>query len=276
MPLEIRPVDSKKELERFLHVPWTLGMKSDPNWVPPLLDDYRRSLDPKKSPFLKHGEIQCFIACDGGQPVGRISAQIDTDFDKQWPQEKGVAFFGFFDSKDDPAVARPVRRGLRLGALQGEDADPRALHAGFQGRGRHPRRRLRHAAAHRHAAQPPLPRPADRVRRAHQGEGLLCLVVHLRAHRRAHASGSRNGRCAAERARRPIDLSQFAARSTSYREHLQLGVVAHWNFTPFTSAELEIMATEYKMFVDTEIALVAEAGMEAAATRRHPQCGTRW
>ena len=32
--------------------------RGDPNWVPPLLDDYRRSLDPKKSPFLKHGEIQ--------------------------------------------------------------------------------------------------------------------------------------------------------------------------------------------------------------------------
>src|SRR5438067_13408906 len=106
MPLEIRPVESKKELEAFLHVPWTLGMKSDPNWVPPLLDDYRRSLNPKKSPFLKHGEVKCFLALQDGQPVGRISAQIDTDFDKQWPQDKGVAFFGFFDSKDHPAVAR--------------------------------------------------------------------------------------------------------------------------------------------------------------------------
>ena len=108
MPLEIRPVESKKELEAFLHVPWTLGMKSDPNWVPPLLDDYRRSLNPKKSPFLKHGEVKCFLALQDGHPVGRISAQIDTDFDKQWPQEKGVAFFGFFDSKDDPAVARAL------------------------------------------------------------------------------------------------------------------------------------------------------------------------
>ena len=108
MPLEIRPVETKKELERFLHVPWTLGMKSDPCWVPPLLDDYRRSLDPKKSPFLKHGEIRCFLALEDGRPVGRVSAQIDLDFDKQWPQEKGVAFFGFFDSKDDPAVARAL------------------------------------------------------------------------------------------------------------------------------------------------------------------------
>ncbi|HEY4769027.1 MAG TPA: N-acetyltransferase, partial [Myxococcales bacterium] len=62
MPLEIRPVQSKKDLEVFLHIPWTLGMKSDPNWIPPLLDDYRRALNPKKSPFLKHGEVKCFVA----------------------------------------------------------------------------------------------------------------------------------------------------------------------------------------------------------------------
>src|SRR5436190_13977898 len=108
MALEIRPVESKKQLETFLRVPWTLGMKSDPNWVPPLLDDYRRSLDPKKSPFLKHGEVRCLLALRDGEPVGRISAQTDADFDKQWPHEKGVAFFGFFDSKDDPAVARAL------------------------------------------------------------------------------------------------------------------------------------------------------------------------
>ncbi|HXN55340.1 MAG TPA: hypothetical protein VN874_03655, partial [Myxococcales bacterium] len=52
-PLEVRPVSGKKELEVFLHVPWTLGMKSDPNWIPPLLDDYRRMFDAKRSPFLK-------------------------------------------------------------------------------------------------------------------------------------------------------------------------------------------------------------------------------
>ena len=80
MALEIRPVLTKKELETFLHVPWTLGMKSDPLWVPPLLDDYRRLLDPAKSPFLKHGEAQCFLALQDGVPAGRISAQTDADF----------------------------------------------------------------------------------------------------------------------------------------------------------------------------------------------------
>src|SRR3989442_15362439 len=89
MPLEIRPVESKKELEAFLHVPWTLGMKSDPNWVPPLLDDYRRSLDPKKSPFLKHGEVEGFLAVQDGLPGGGGLGRNDRRFDKQWGRERG-------------------------------------------------------------------------------------------------------------------------------------------------------------------------------------------
>src|SRR3954462_14898925 len=89
--MEIRPVENKKDLELFLRVPWALGAKQDPNWGPPLLDDYRRMLDPRKSPFLKHGEAGCFLAIKDGQPVGRVSAQIETDFDKQWPDEKGMA-----------------------------------------------------------------------------------------------------------------------------------------------------------------------------------------
>src|SRR6266849_4201064 len=68
--MEIRPVENKKDLETFLRVPWALGMKKDPNWVPPLLDDYRRILDPKKSPFLKHGEASCFLALEDGEAVG--------------------------------------------------------------------------------------------------------------------------------------------------------------------------------------------------------------
>src|SRR5207237_90620 len=158
--------------EAFLHVPWTLGMKSDPNWVPPLLDDYRRSLNPKKSPFLKHGEVKCFLALQDGQPVGRISAQIDTAFDKQWPQEKGVAFFGHIDER----TRKIAERTLQL--------------------------------------------PNVRVR--------------------------------------PMDLSHFRREVDIVRDIYNSAWSHNWNFTPFTSAELEIIATEYKMFVDTEIALVAE------------------
>jgi len=74
--IEVRPVRGKKDIETFLHVPWKLGMKEDPNWVPPLLDDYRRQLDPRKSPFLDHGEMECFLALRNGVPVGVLVAPV--------------------------------------------------------------------------------------------------------------------------------------------------------------------------------------------------------
>ena len=88
--IEVRAVRGKKDIETFLHVPWKLGMKDDPNWVPPLLDDYRRQLDPKKSPFLEHGEIQCFLARVAGTAVGRISVQIDRIFDQLRSDQGGT------------------------------------------------------------------------------------------------------------------------------------------------------------------------------------------
>ena len=106
--IDVRPVRTKKEQEVFLHVPWSVGMDQEKNWVPPLLDDYRKQLDPKKSVFLAHGEIECWTAFEGGKPVGRISAQIDFDFDKTWPADPRTAFFGFFECADKPEVAKAL------------------------------------------------------------------------------------------------------------------------------------------------------------------------
>jgi hypothetical protein len=39
----------------------------------------------------------------------------------------------------------------------------------------------------------------------------------------------------------------------------------NWCFVPFTAEELEIMATEYKLFIDPELALIAEVDGEPAA-----------
>jgi len=106
--IDVRPVRTKKEQEVFLHVPWSVGMDQEKNWVPPLLDDYRKQLDPKKSVFLAHGELEAWTAFKDGKPVGRISAQIDFDFDKQWPEDPKTAFFGFFECIDDVEVSKAL------------------------------------------------------------------------------------------------------------------------------------------------------------------------
>ncbi len=48
-------LDDKKNLERFLHLPWKIHSsngKRDPHWVPPFLPDQRSLLSPKSNPFF--------------------------------------------------------------------------------------------------------------------------------------------------------------------------------------------------------------------------------
>ncbi|MCA1829197.1 MAG: N-acetyltransferase [Myxococcales bacterium] len=266
MALEIRPVGSKKELETFLHVPWTLGMKSDPMWVPPLLDDYRRLLDPVKSPFLKHGEARCFLALRDGVPVGRISAQTDADFDKQWPDEKGVGFFGFFDSTDDPAVARALfdaaagwarskgRTRLRGPFTLDSKGETGVLVEGFD---TPPRIGMPH--------NEPYLGPLIEKAGLSKAKDLYAWWY------TSGAVDERTARIANKTLALPnvrvrtMDLSRFAREVDIVREIYNEAWSKNWNFTPFTSDELKIIATEYKMFVDTEIALVAEVDGKPAA-----------
>ncbi|MCU0700574.1 MAG: GNAT family N-acetyltransferase, partial [Myxococcaceae bacterium] len=108
--IEVRQVDlgNKKDVETFINVPWDVGMTNEKNWVPPLKDDYRKQLDPKKSVFLAHGELAAWTAFRDGKPVGRISAQLDFDYDKTWPDEPRTCFFGFFECLDDQAIAKAL------------------------------------------------------------------------------------------------------------------------------------------------------------------------
>ena len=264
--IEVRPAVSKKELEVFFHLPWTLGMKSDPLWVPPLLDDHRRLLDPKKSPFLQHGEAVAWVAFRDGKPEGRISAQIDRDFDKQWPDEKGVAFFGFFDSADDAKVAKALlataeawakgrgRTRLRGPFTLDSKGDSGVLVEGFD--------------------TPP------RVGMTHN-KPYVGALIESAGYAKAkdfyawwYTSGNVDERTKriAERTRnlpnvrvRPMELKEFRREVDIVREIYNSAWAKNWNFTPFTSEELEIIATEYKLFIDPEIALVAEVDGKAAA-----------
>ncbi len=100
--LEVRPVASKRELNTFIKLPWRL-YRNEPNWVPPLVFDRKRFLDRSRNPFFKHAEVELFLAWRGDQPVGRISAQVDRNFNEFQHHEWGM--FGFFESEDDPEVA---------------------------------------------------------------------------------------------------------------------------------------------------------------------------
>ena len=100
--VEIRPVRSRRELKRFVKVPFHLH-RDHPQWVPPLIYDRMRFLNRGRNPYFEHAEAELFIAERDGEPVGRISAQIDREWDRTQGGSDGM--FGFFETVDDPAVA---------------------------------------------------------------------------------------------------------------------------------------------------------------------------
>ena len=108
MPVEVRPVASKRELKAFMRLPWRL-YRNEPHWVPPLLMDLRKRLDRRRNPFFEHAEAEYFLAWRDGRAVGRITAQIDRNLNEFQQNDWGL--FGFFEAEDDPEVARALLDG---------------------------------------------------------------------------------------------------------------------------------------------------------------------
>jgi len=101
--IEVKSVQSKQDLLRFIKVPWWI-YKADPAWVPPLIADRKKLLDRAKNPFYKHAEMEMLIAYQDDQPVGRIAAITNENHNKFHEDNNG--FFGFYESIDDPEVTK--------------------------------------------------------------------------------------------------------------------------------------------------------------------------
>ena len=100
--VSIRPVGSRRELKRFVKVPFRLH-RDHPQWVAPLIFERMEFLDRRKNPYFEHAEAEYFIAERDGEPVGRITAQVDQSWDAS--QGGSDAMFGFFETANDPEVA---------------------------------------------------------------------------------------------------------------------------------------------------------------------------
>src|SRR5512140_1292310 len=100
--VEIEPVDTPRRLDEFARLPWSI-YRGDPNWVPPLLGDFKKLFDPAKHPFHRHSEVRPFLARRDGRVVGRIAAIWNRNH--QSFHNEPVGFFGFFECIDDCAVA---------------------------------------------------------------------------------------------------------------------------------------------------------------------------
>lgn len=96
----VRPVMTYRDMGKFIDVPWHV-YAHDPMWVPPLRLE-RRFQFSRYNPFFKHGEWQAWVAYHGDQPVGRISAQIDSLHQERYGKDRG--HFGLLECIDDSEV----------------------------------------------------------------------------------------------------------------------------------------------------------------------------
>jgi GNAT superfamily N-acetyltransferase len=103
--LTVRPVRGRRDLSRFIKLPFRLHRDHE-LWVPPLISERRRFLDRRQNPYFEHAEAEYFICERDGEVVGRITAQIDGRWDEFQGGNDGM--FGFFECENDIAAARAL------------------------------------------------------------------------------------------------------------------------------------------------------------------------
>jgi hypothetical protein len=99
--IEIRTVAGPADLKSFIRTPWRIYGR-DSHWVPPLMVERKQAFSRKKNPYFRHASWQAWTAWRDGQPVGRISAQVDK-LHLKW-NDPHTGFFGLIEAEDDPEV----------------------------------------------------------------------------------------------------------------------------------------------------------------------------
>jgi hypothetical protein len=102
--IDVVPVTTRRELRRFVDLPWRLfDRKTYPMWVPPLRATVYDALDRVGNPFYAEAERELFLAWRDGTVVGRIAA-IENHAHNRFHGDR-VGFWGFFECIDDQTVA---------------------------------------------------------------------------------------------------------------------------------------------------------------------------
>ncbi|MGD1996328.1 MAG: GNAT family N-acetyltransferase [Anaerolineae bacterium] len=103
--IDVRPVRTAKERRVFLTFPWRI-YRDDPLWVPPLLPERAKTIDPERGAFFKRGEAEFFTAWRDSEPVGTICAGEDKAANEA--RQMRECLFGFFECVEDYAVAKAL------------------------------------------------------------------------------------------------------------------------------------------------------------------------
>lgn len=261
--IEVRPVHSARDLRAFIEFPNRL-YADDPAWIPPLLTEQRHTFSPK-SAFYEHAQVQLWMAFRDGEPVGRISAQIDQLRVERYADATG--HFGVLEAIDDPAVfaallgtaeewlrAQGMRRVIGpfnlsingdIGLLVDGFADPPVFLTGHGRRYYDPRvqalgyHKVKDVVAY--SLDPTATPPRTMVESARRARETARVRI------------------------RPLDKSRLEAETATISRIFNDAWEHNWSFVPFTAGEFAELGSALKYFVPREFVQFAEVDGEPAA-----------
>lgn len=103
--VQIKPVQNNREKRIFLTFPWEI-YKDDPLWVPPIVSDRAKVIDPERGIFFRDGSAELFIAWKEGVPAGTLCLAED----RNATRIKGFAecMYGFVECIEDYQVFKSM------------------------------------------------------------------------------------------------------------------------------------------------------------------------
>jgi len=260
--IEIREVSDSSGLKTFISVPWYL-YRDDPNWVPPLKIERKEALS-DKNPWFEHARWKAWVALRDGEPVGRISAQIDELYLERHDAHTG--FFGLVEGVEDSKVFAALfgaaedwlrRQGMKavVGPFNlGINQEIGMLVEGFD---TPPYIMMGHA----------WPYYDEMIAAQGYAKAQDVLAYEVTASMFAMPESIQNllKRLEGKISVRQIDRSQTLAELEIMRDIFNDAWSNNWGFAPFTEAEFKAVGKELFMIVPPDFSWLAEVdGVPAA------------
>jgi len=263
--IQVLPIRTAHEKSVFLTFPWKI-YRNDPLWVPPLISERAKTIDPRRGLFFKDGYAEFFMAWQKGKSVGTLVCAEDRNNTRA--RGFGECMLGFFECVEDYAVAETLfnranawagEHGLvtLYGTFNLDREDSRGIL--IEGRDRPPTSYCGH--------NPPWYQPFfERYGFQKNGEDGLAYAIDLDLdtpqvkHLLALADKIRQHRNITVRSG---DLKQID-REIDIIVELQNRGLAHFpGFTPYTRNDIESMILPILEIVDPELILFAEINGKA-------------
>ncbi|NSW90568.1 MAG: hypothetical protein HPY74_07800 [Firmicutes bacterium] len=105
MDIEIFPVRTKVDLNKFIKLPWKI-YKGNKYWVPPLIGDLKKTLMPLINPLTRKKTCELYLALLDGEPAARIFTGIDEMLNRKKNAKMG--YFSMFECINNIEVAKVI------------------------------------------------------------------------------------------------------------------------------------------------------------------------